>query len=520
MMVEGFEDIGGPGLAQPLRSWPEEQVAYFKWQGFWNNTRRDNQVPPEDEWDIWNILAGRGFGKTRVGAEWIARQAINSPDTRWLVCAPTSSDLRGTCFEGESGLLSVIPKDLIVPTKTGGLYNASLCELRVKCRDGESTSLIKGISAEEPERFRGPQFHGGWLDELAAWKYLQATWDMIAFTMRLGDAPKLVVTTTPRPKPLITQLADNKIVGARTVSTRGSSRENFSNLAPTFRQKLMQYEGTQLGRQEIDGEILDAEEGGVIRRSWFQLWPAHFPLPAFDEIILSLDTALTEESRDSKTGDADFTAATVWGVFTRKPNPKKEPQINIILLDAWHERMGFPDLIDRVKKELDSTYGGSEQKPVFKPAFGPKNIHGAGRKVDTIIIEDKGSGISLRQTLARENIFAHAYNPGRADKLARLHAVSHIAHAGIIYLWESEINPGQARDWCNPFLAEVCTFSGKGSTQHDDYVDSFSQAIRYIGDRFRMRSVPLTKQEKEDAAEAKDALLEAAKKAKVNPYAT
>jgi predicted phage terminase large subunit-like protein len=501
------------------RSLPEEANAYLRWQLAWDDTRRPNQIPPRGDWDIWNILAGRGFGKTRIGGEWLANEAICQPNTRWLVCAPTASDLRTTCFEGESGLLSIIPKELIVPTKTGGSYNASLFELRVKCRDGESTSLIKGISAEEPERFRGPQFHGGWLDELAAWSSLQETWDMIAFTMRLGKAPRLVVTTTPRPKPLITQLATNKIIGAKTISTRGSSRENFANLAPTFRDKLMQYEGTQLGRQEIDGEILDAEEGGVIRRSWFQMWPANLPLPAFDEIILSLDTALTEESRNAKKGEADPTACTVWGVFTRKPSKHKPAQTSVLLLDAWHERLGFPELLTTVKKELKSTYGGSEQKPVFRPAFGPPNVHGAGRAIDTIIIEDKGSGISLRQVLASENIHTHAYNPGRADKLARLHAVSHLAANGVIYLWESEKNPGQVRDWCNAFLAEVCAYSGKGSTEHDDYVDSFSQALRYIGNTYRIQVIKKSKQEKEDEEEERALKAAAAKKGRKNPYA-
>jgi predicted phage terminase large subunit-like protein len=519
-MTSQFGHNGGPAW-DPLKDtaditgWGDEEVSYLDWQARWIDTRRDNQAPPPgDDWLIWNILAGRGFGKTRVGAETLAEWAVATPNTRWLVCAPTASDLRSTCFEGESGLLAVIPKDLIIPTKTGSLYNASLFELRVKCRDGVSTSLIKGISAEEPERFRGPQFHGGWCDELAAWKYIQASWDMIQFTMRLGDRPRLIVTTTPRPKPLITRLAEDKLA-IKTVTTRGSSRENFNNLAPTFRQQLMQYDGTQLGKQEIDGIILDAEEGGVIKRSWLSLWPAKFALPAFDEIILSLDTALTEASRDKESGDPDYTAATVWGVFTRKPHRNKPAQTYIMLLDAWRERLGFPGLLSQIKKELTYTYGGEEQKPVFKPLTGPPNLDRAGRKVDTIIIEDKGSGRSLQQVLRSENIHAYAYNPGKADKLARLHAVSHIAHAGIIYLWESENSPGKPRDWTEEFLAEVCTYQGKGSTAHDDYVDSFSQAVRYFGNTYGIQVIKKTKQEKEDEEANRRPV-----KPRKNPYAT
>jgi phage terminase large subunit-like protein len=105
-------------------------------------------MPPPGDWNVWNILAGRGFGKTRVGAETLSDWAITSPDTRWLVAGPTSGDVRGVCFEGESGLLAVIPPELVVN------YNKSLSELTVACLDG-GTSLIKGIPAEEPERFRG-----------------------------------------------------------------------------------------------------------------------------------------------------------------------------------------------------------------------------------------------------------------------------------------------------------------------------------------------------------------------------
>ena len=108
------------------------------------------RIPPPDElnWGIWNILAGRGFGKTRVGAETIGNWAVNNPKTRWLVCALTSSDLRSVCFDGESGLLNIIPPELIVD------FNKTHFELTVKCRNSDETSLIKGISAEEPKRFR------------------------------------------------------------------------------------------------------------------------------------------------------------------------------------------------------------------------------------------------------------------------------------------------------------------------------------------------------------------------------
>ena len=141
----------------------------------WMSQALDHQIlPPGDWWSIWLLLAGRGAGKTKAAAEQIGWWAWCYPKTRALVAAPTSADVRGTCFEGDSGLLSVIPSILIAD------YNKALHEIRLT-----NGSLIKGIPASEPERFRGPQFGFGWLDELAAWEYIQEAWDQIQFGMRL-----------------------------------------------------------------------------------------------------------------------------------------------------------------------------------------------------------------------------------------------------------------------------------------------------------------------------------------------
>ena len=125
--------------------------------------------------------------------------AWEQPNTRWLVSAPTSGDLKSTCFEGDSGLLKVIPPELVAK------YNSSLHEITLI-----NGSLIKGIPASEPERFRGPQFHGGWLDELAAWEYLRESWDMIQFGIRLGTRTKLIASTTPKPKEVVLELIDRE----------------------------------------------------------------------------------------------------------------------------------------------------------------------------------------------------------------------------------------------------------------------------------------------------------------------
>jgi predicted phage terminase large subunit-like protein len=380
------------------------------------------------------------------------------------VCAPTSADIRDTCFEGDSGLISVIPERAIKE------YNRSLSEIILK-----NGSLIKGISAETPDRLRGGQWHGAWCDELAAWQYDQEAWDMIMFALRLGKHPRIVATTTPKPKALIRELIERD--GDDVTVVRASTYENINNLAPTFQAQLLKFEGTTLGRQEIHAEVLNPEEQGIIKRNWVKLWPAKKPLPVFEHIVMSLDTAFTESTRDKKTSDADPSACVVLGLFHNEDKPC------IMLLDCWEDRLGMPDLIKRVHKEREVYYGDDEQRPLIKPLIGPSRVLGTGRRPDTIVIEDKGSGISLRQMLAREGIIAHAYNPGKASKLTRLHMVSHLFASGMVWFVESEKRKGQVRSWAEPLLYQLCAFSGEGSIRHDDLMDACTQGLRFLADK-------------------------------------
>ncbi|CAB4145963.1 Intein C-terminal splicing region [uncultured Caudovirales phage] len=438
---------------------PLDERCRLAWRLKWELNRLPHQIAPLGDWTIWLMLAGRGAGKTRSSAETLGGWAVDNPNTRWLVSAPTYSDLVHTCFEGESGLLNVIPRHFIVQTNSGSLWNKSDTELKLT-----NGSIIKGVSAENPERFRGGNYHGGWLDEYAAWMYARESFDNLILSLRLGDHPKLVISTTPKPKAEIRTLLKRE--GKDVVVTRASTYDNLKNLAPTFREQILQYEGTQIGRQEIHAEVLDPEEHGIIRRSWFKLWPAGKELPQFHFIVMSLDTAFTEKTRDKKTGDRDPTACTVWGLF--RENGKE----GILLLDCWEAMLGMPELIERVPKEMKQHYG-KQDKPLIKSMFGPSLLaQQQGRKPDVLIIEDKGSGISLRQMLSREGIHAYAYNPGRAKKVERLHAVSHLFANGLIWVVESENKPGHPRTWAEPMIAQICAFSGEGTTDHDDFVDS------------------------------------------------
>ncbi len=186
-------------------------------------------------------MAGRGWGKTRCGAEDVAWFAQRIPGSRIAVIAPTYADGRDTCIEGESGLLSVIPKSCIET------WNRSLGELILA-----NGSRFKLFGAEEPERLRGPQHHRAWCDELAAWRYPE-TWDQVLFGLRLGGNPQAVVTTTPKPTPLMKALSRSK----SALLTRGSTFDNADNLSKSALDQLRaRYDGTRLGRQELNAELL------------------------------------------------------------------------------------------------------------------------------------------------------------------------------------------------------------------------------------------------------------------------
>jgi predicted phage terminase large subunit-like protein len=459
--------------ASVLSRLDERQARFLVWQKRWGKTARPNQVPEvaaalqdkNPQFTECGYLAGRGYGKTRVGSEWLARKVFLDPSGfDSAVIAPTYQDVKFTCFE--NGLLDIIPPELI------NAYNKTDMTIEMfNCTGG--ISLIRGFTAEKPERLRGPQHTRIWADELAAWPY-DDVWDMAMMGLRLGEKPQVLWTTTPKPKDIIRKLTAPK---AGRLIVAGSTYDNKTNLPDSFFDQLQQYEGTTLGRQELYGELIDPEESGIVKRSQFRLWAHDKPLPTFDLVILSLDTAFTEKTYDKKKGDPDPTACTVWGVFHH------EKRNNIMLLDCWEEHLGMPDLIRRVKKEMNIAYGDDGDTALIKPMFGSAKPMTSGRKPDILLIEDKGSGISLRQMLEREGLEAYAYNPGRADKLTRLHIVSPIFARKMVWLPESATHPGRPRNWIDPLLHQLCAFTGPGSIKHDDFVDSSTQALRLCMDK-------------------------------------
>lgn len=224
-----------PGL---LRSWP------------W--TARPAQLAPLGDWSVWLILAGRGFGKTRAGAEWVTAMARAHPGARLALVGATAHDAAAVMLEGESGLLAVAPAGFRPEWKP--------TRRQVSWPNGSSALLV---SAMDPDQLRGPQFHFAWCDEIAAWPKPKAVFDNLRLGLRLGVRPRMVVTTTPRPLPFLKELAGSPGVAV----TRGSTYDNRANLPAAYLADVSaSYGGTALGRQEVQGELLEALEGALWSR--------------------------------------------------------------------------------------------------------------------------------------------------------------------------------------------------------------------------------------------------------------
>ena len=266
----------------------EEWIAASRWK--WKvEQARAEQLPPQGNWKTWLYMAGRGAGKTRTAAEWLAWEAIQAPMTRWAIVAPTFGDARDTCAEGQSGILGVLRRYRMLKT-----WNRNNGEIILN-----NGSRIKLFSADEPERFRGPQHHGAWCDELASYRYSDS-WDQLQFGLRLGEHPRVIVTTTPKPTPLIRALAGR--TDGSVVVTRGSTFDNAANLAPAALLELQaRYNGTRLGRQELYGEILEDVEGALWTKGMIER--ARLPkAPPMARIVVSIDPAVTNTDESDETG--------------------------------------------------------------------------------------------------------------------------------------------------------------------------------------------------------------------------
>jgi phage terminase large subunit-like protein len=255
----------------------------------WRRKARPEQLPPEGHWAVWLILAGRGFGKTRTGAEWVSELAQSGTVGRIALVAPTAADARDTMIEGESGVLAIAPNHF------RPVYEPS--KRRLTWPNG---TIATSFSAEEPDRLRGPQHGAVWADELGAWVNAQAVWDQVQFGLRLGQNPRVCVTTTPKPIRLLSDLMARE--GNGVVVTRGRTRDNAANLAPGFVEAIeSRYGGTRLGRQELDGEYLADVPGALWQRQWLDD-DRVATAPDLVRIVVAVDPAVTNTENSDETG--------------------------------------------------------------------------------------------------------------------------------------------------------------------------------------------------------------------------
>lgn len=243
----------------------------------WPFWRRPDQCAPDGNWRIWMVLAGRGYGKTRMGAEWVDGIARSDPAVRIALIAANMGEARGVMVEGESGILSLYRGEEIE-------WQPSL--KRLTWPGGAQASLY---SAAEAESLRGPQHSYAWADEIAKWGDGLNAWNNLRLGMRLGQSPRIMATTTPRPVPLIRQLMTEDGVAV----TKGRTQDNIANLAPDFVADMQSlYAGTRLGRQELDGELIEELEGALWTRALIEKCRAA-KLPDMRRIVVGVDPPIS-----------------------------------------------------------------------------------------------------------------------------------------------------------------------------------------------------------------------------------
>lgn len=441
-LIERLAAADEPTRAAYLDALPEDALAAIA-RGDWRTIARPEQVAPDGDWLAWFIMAGRGFGKTRSGAEWIKERAerlagagVDTP--RLALVAPVLDDVRLTMVEGESGLLSILPPSLLRGGSIDTAWNRGPCELYLS-----NGAFLKGYSSERPGKLRGPQHHAGWVDEPARLKDAtlgltdDTTWSNLLLGLRLPPDPRLCITGTPANNPLIRALIADPLV----VRSGGSTYDNLANLAPTFRRTVVErYEGTRLGRQELHAELLD-EVGNLFQRGWFTIIDERPTDPGW-RWMRAWDLAATEPNDSNP--NPDWTVGALVGVHpaTRRRciadvrRFRLSPGARDDRMTAITEADGLP----KVAIAIEPGSGGKAQVESFKRAW-------AGRwAVD-----------GRRETGPKE---------------ARAEVWAGAAEQGLVSVVRG--------DWLLDFLDEVEEFPNGA---HDDQVDAVSLAWVALGER-------------------------------------
>ena len=267
----------------------EARAILFDWRNF---IARPNQVQPDGKWVHWLLLAGRGFGKTKTGAETVREWASKKLPGPIHIIAPTAADIRKVMIEGPAGLMSCYPPN------EAPQYQPSLGHL-ITWKNGNTAYCF---SADEPERLRGPQCCRYWADEICSWNYAEAAWDMMMFGFRIGDELKGVITTTPRPIKLLRDIMANPA----TITTRGSTYDNRNNLSKEFFSEVIRkYEGTRIGRQELNAEVLEDFPGALWTTAMIdstRIRPDEVKWDMIARVVVAIDPAVSANEDSDETG--------------------------------------------------------------------------------------------------------------------------------------------------------------------------------------------------------------------------
>lgn len=333
-----------------LESLTESQAneLLYDWR-FW---ARPNQIAPEGDWQTWLALAGRGFGKTEAGAQWV-RERVASGARSIALVAETQKDLEEVMV---ARLVAIHPPDE-APT-------VRYKPVRLVWPNG---AVALGYNGTEPNQLRGPEFDTAWVDELAKYRYARETWDMLQFTMRAGDDPRVFVTTTPRPIPVIRELVNDP----KTAISRGSTFDNAGNLPKQFLDRLREkYEGTRLGRQELNAEILDDLPGALWSRDAIDKARVKV-IPDMQRIVVAVDPSGTKGESD----DGDEIGIVVAGKGVDGRGYVLADQTCKLSPDGWGRRAvaafhgQWSDTPDRFKADrivAERNFGGAMVEHVIK----------------------------------------------------------------------------------------------------------------------------------------------------------
>ncbi len=386
----------------------------------WLKTARAKQLEPKGKFNIWLILAGRGWGKTRTGAQDTVLYALRNPNTICAVVAPTHGDLRRVCFGGPSGLLSILPPECFAKSKDFKGYSSSTSEIRLF-----NGSKIIGYAAIDPDRLRGPQFHRAWCDELAAWRYPEA-FDQLMFGLRLGKNPKCLITTTPKPTKIIKELVSRDDVSV----TRGSTFENVDNLAEAAIANLkLRYEGTTLGRQELYAEIVEDFEGALWKMSLIEENRVRQEPETLRRIVVGVDPAVTSNVNSDETG------IIVAGIDDNNNYYVLEDVSGNMSPDSW------------AKKAVQCYYNWEASRVVAE-------VNNGGDLVERIIR-------TVDQNIPYTAVRASRGKMVRAEPVAALYEQHRVHHVGIF---------GDLED-------QMCSYTGERNQSSPDRMDALVWAI-------------------------------------------